>query len=212
MRKAFFAMPKVAKLWLFLENIRILSMNLILLSSEAKSSVLNSIVMPKFLILIFCLVFTSGQALAQSDSNLYVEVKKTKLREKPLHWAKSNGDLIYGDKLKQISFSNPWYQVKTEAGTTGFLHTSAVTKKIIKFKGAGQVDSTVSESDIVLAGKGFNKDIEQKFSGESPGLNYQAVDQLEKKVVSPLELDNFLRKGELNAEGFYPSLRSFSDE
>ena len=156
----------------------------------------------RLLLQISIVLLFAFSAYAQEATSLYVEVKKAKLRSKPLHWAKASADVSYGDKLQQVSFKDPWYQVKSVKGTIGYIHSTAVTKKYIQFKGAGPVDAGVAESDIVLAGKGFNKEIETEYSGDSPNLNYDEVNKLEARNVSANQLSKFILEGELNSEGF----------
>ena len=157
----------------------------------------------RLLLQILILTLIAFSTHAQEVKNLYVEVKQAKVRVKPLHWSKASSDVSYGDKLEQLDFQNPWYKVKSAQGATGYIHSTAVTKKAIQFKGAGPVDAGVAESDIVLAGKGFNKEIEAEYSGDSPDLNYEEVNKLEARNISADRLSKFIIEGQLNSEGVY---------
>jgi hypothetical protein len=51
----------------------------------------------------------------------------------------------------------------------------------------------------VLAGKGFNKEIENKYATINSNLNYAAVDRMERIKISTAELNQFVVKGKLKS-------------
>lgn len=164
----------------------------------------------RFVSVILVILFFNVNLNADDSKDLYVEVKNTKLRSQALHWAKASSELNYGDKLELLEFNDPWYKVKTKSGVVGYVHTTAVTKKVVHLKDSGAVASNVSDSDIVLAGKGFNKEIEAKYASDSPSLNYQAVDKLEAQKVNADDLAKFIIDGELNSEGIFTHAAQYS--
>ena len=48
-----------------------------------------------------------------------------------------------------------------------------------------------------MAGKGFNKEVEEQYAVENVDLNFQAVDKMEQQVVSENELRRFVEQGRL---------------
>lgn len=144
--------------------------------------------------------FSPDLSQAAQGDRLYIEVGSTKLRAQPKHWAPSISELTYGDKLVEVSLANGWYRVTGEKGE-GFVHESAVTERKVKLRSGGiDPDIRPDESDIVLAGKGFNKEVEASYAKTEASLNYESVNRVEAAEVSDKELLAFLRDGRLNVE------------
>lgn len=144
-------------------------------------------------------IFLVSPALATPGDLVYLQVKASKLRQAPQHWADSVKDLSFGDELKEVSQQDGWLKVSTLEGKIGYVHQTAVSPKRVVFKGQVSPENVAADaSDIVLAGKGFNQDIEDQLSSTDQALNYQAVDQVEKVGVSPDELRSFMVEGNLS--------------
>jgi hypothetical protein len=131
-------------------------------------------------------------ALAQ----ITVMVKESKLRATPASYAKPVGTVSYGQKLEVLESKDDWHRV-TVAGTTGWLHRSAVTtKKVDVGKSASVGTSKVSSDEVTLAGKGFNPQVESEYKKRHPGSNFAAVDEMEKLKVSEDEVRRFVEAGQ----------------
>ena len=165
----------------------------------------------------FCVFYLIGgvippHVLADPGDSLYVEVNSTKLRREPKHWSTPLASLNFGDKLEELAFQTGWFRVKSsKTGTAennpalrdgeGYVHESAVTARSVILKSGGSVtDIKPDESDIVLAGKGFNSDVESSYSKQDTPLNYAAVDTVVNKKIDARELEEFLRAGKLNSD------------
>ena len=136
-----------------------------------------------------------------ADASLYVQVKNSKLRSQPQMWAASVSDLVYGEKLIPLTGDSAstegWVKVKTSNGKSGFVHVSAITQKeIVLASRQGVSRNAVDSSDIVLAGKGFNHQVEDEYA-RSHDLDYSAVNQAEKNRVDSGEVASFLKNGKL---------------
>ena len=177
-------------------------------------------------LLAFVLCSSASHAAAQEGTlpqQLSVKVSKAKLFEAPKFWAKTIGDTQYGDTLNALEQSGAWFKVESDLGIQGFVHDSTVTNKRIVFvdesKANSSKDSTrlaqnnsgidintdavpervdVSQDEIVMAGKGWNKDVEGTHKENNQDLNYPAVDRIEQRNVSSEELAQFLEQGKLN--------------
>ncbi len=64
-----------------------------------------------------------------------------------------------------------------------------------------QVKSAASAEEVALAGKGFNKQVEEKYKANNPSVNFIAVDRMLKLKVTPRQLKSFLEKGKLGEFG-----------
>jgi uncharacterized protein YgiM (DUF1202 family) len=151
-----------------------------------------------FAILLLPLLLVASIASAQES--VYVKLKTSKLRSAPQFWASSLGDLQYGDRLTLVAPDGDWVKVKGPSGKLGYVHASVITdsKVILKTSGSG---SNVSNDDVVLAGKGFNREVEQQFAASNPAINFGQVNAVERVRVSDQEVLKFLKAGGLNSNG-----------
>jgi len=125
---------------------------------------------------------------------LYVKVRTTKLRAKPQQWAPAVSNLSYGDRLTLLSKEGAWKKVQF-GNRKGYIHDSALSERRIVLKASKSV-SGGDDRDVILAGKGFNKEVEKGYAAKS-GLNYAAVNAMEKITVSDSELATFAKTGQL---------------
>jgi len=126
-----------------------------------------------------------------------VQQKEGKLREKPSFLGKISKKLPYGTKVTVAKEQGDWYNIKVE-NLTGWLHKSSLTEKEIVLKaGAENVKAGVDNDELVLAGKGFNSQVEKSYSQSNPELNYGLVDRMEKLEVNPVALESFVKDGGL---------------
>ncbi|MDD8027353.1 MAG: hypothetical protein PHI34_12660, partial [Acidobacteriota bacterium] len=58
-----------------------------------------------------------------------------------------------------------------------------------------------SASEVALAGKGFNKQVEDSYKSKNPKLDFAAVDRLLQVKVAGGQVEEFLRRGKLNPFG-----------
>ena len=136
-------------------------------------------------------------AWAAPTTSVFVEVSSAKLRKEPLHWSIALKDLSYGQKLEVISQERSWYLVSSE-GISGYVHQTAVTsRKVILQSADNKALLEATDTDVVLAGKGFSQEIESLYLSQNPELDMAAVDRLERFRVDPLSLQRFLRQGQL---------------
>ena len=147
------------------------------------------------MIMLSCLFSVSAQ------SSMSIIVKETQVREKPSYLGKVMVVLEYGDKVDTLSLEKDWYKVRISGGREGWIHSSALTKKTIVLKaGQADVNKYASSDDVVLAGKGFNEQVEEKYKKEY-NLDFSAIDRIEEIVVGPSEMEYFLSEGGLMEGG-----------
>lgn len=131
---------------------------------------------------------------------LVVKVRTTNMKKEPVFYAPTVAVLQAGAQVEKLGEQQGWYQVRTPKGLTGWLHSSAVqAKKMSLLPTQARAGATASE--VSLAGKGFNKQVEGKHKAGNPSLNYAAVDQMLKLEVTPAQLKAFLQKGRLGEFG-----------
>lgn len=108
----------------------------------------------------------------------------------------------YGNPLEVITQEGDWYKVRYQK-ITGCIHQSAVEEKQVNIKGVsssvtGKGYTSVSKEEIGLAGKGFNKEVEEAFQERHPDLDFETVDRIEAFRTSDETLRKFIKNGGLN--------------
>ncbi len=148
----------------------------------------------KFILTLAILVLLGVYAAA--ETMMSVQVKETKVRATPTFMGKILATLVYGDRVKVLEEQRGWSKVEAPSGN-GWVSSSALSKKrIVLQAGAKDVDSGASSSEVALAGKGFNEQVEDQYKKDTK-LDYTWVDRMETFVHLPNELISFLQNGGL---------------
>jgi len=132
---------------------------------------------------------------------LSVQVKQTVLRSKPSFLGKLVAKLKYADRVQSQKSKNGWNYVKTLDGAkAGWVSSSAlIDKKIVLSSSKKLSNSSASQSEVLMAGKGFSKEVESEYKKTNKELNFAQVDRIEKiKPISRTKLINFAKNGKLN--------------
>jgi uncharacterized protein YgiM (DUF1202 family) len=136
---------------------------------------------------------------------LMVKVQTTYLRQEPKFYASTVAVLNAGEVVETISAENGWYQVKTAKGAVGWLHSSAVqTGKFSLAAMDKSLKTQATADEIALAGKGFNKQVEESYKTQHSEANFSEVDRMLKIKVSQSQLLEFLKEGKLGIYGGRP--------
>ena len=143
---------------------------------------------------IICCLAISATGWAAGKKS--VQVRKGQMRQQPSFLAQVIKDLAYGERVEVISKNPPWFEIKDATGSTGWMHTSALTSKRIKLRRDNKSGKSQATSDeIALAGKGFTKEMESEINTSNPALDYLWVNHMEQIVISTSEIEQFLRQG-----------------
>jgi hypothetical protein len=129
-----------------------------------------------------------------------VQVQVAKLRSSPRQFAPGTADLAFGDSLTVTAKNKDWYQVTLPDGRTGFVHESAVTGKriVLTSRQVTLADVAVDESQVYLAGKGFNGTVERTFAASEREANYAALGRMKSsRTVSDESAVAFIESGKL---------------
>jgi uncharacterized protein YgiM (DUF1202 family) len=144
--------------------------------------------------------FLAGIAAAQvsGGSTAYVTAKTIQVKSSTGFFARSRGTLSYGDRVTVVRVNGKWAEIRSAGSPsiTGWIASSNLTTKRI---GASSGGTSASASEIALAGKGFNEEVENAYKAEG-NLNYADVDKTEALRVSAEDLYQFVVEGRL-AEG-----------
>ena len=131
-----------------------------------------------------------------------VKIQSTNLRQEPKFYSVSLAVLRAGENLTKVTQQGDWIQVRTSAGATGWIHSSAVeTKKFNLLAMDKGLKTQASASEVALASKGFNKQVEQSYRSKHAEANFAAVDKMLLLKVQPMDVEAFLKKGKLGEFG-----------
>jgi hypothetical protein len=143
------------------------------------------------------LVLLAAGALADTVT---VQVQEARVRKEPRFFASSIAIVKLGDKLEVLSTSDDWFEV-TVGSQRGYVHTSSVTTKKVSLTTTKEVGAETTAEEVTLAGKGFNKEVEDKYRTEHPAYDFAAVDKIVARQPSERELTEFRREGRLGEFG-----------
>ena len=154
--------------------------------------------MKKVLVFSILVLLIAGTALAQvrSGQTVWVSARTVDLKSSTGFFASNTGVVQYGDEVSVLQVSGSWAQV--QRGTlTGWMSSANLSTKRIASTGS---TSSASASEVALAGKGFNQEVENTYK-TSGNLNYADVDRTEALTVSRDELYRFVTEGRLAQGG-----------
>jgi hypothetical protein len=146
---------------------------------------------------------TGGIVFALGGKIMSIQVKESHVRDAPSFLSKIVGKFVYGDRVRIAEENGAWRKVGPEEGDPkGWVHSSALTKKkVVLQPGQADVEEAATSDELALAGKGFNKQVEEQFSSENPDTDYTWIDWMEQIVVSHDEMRRFQEEGGLTQKG-----------
>jgi hypothetical protein len=146
--------------------------------------------------LVFALLMITGAA-GQSlrGKTMYISTKTAQIKSSTGFFAGTRGTLRYGDQVTVLQDQGAWVEVRSvsRAPISGWMKSAGLTARRIT---TGSSTTSASASELALAGKGFNEEIEKSYQ-DGNGLDYSLVDRMETQVVSEDELYAFLIEGHL---------------
>jgi SH3-like domain-containing protein len=156
-----------------------------------------------FLVTFLLVCLTALAAFAAGQKMMSVQVNKGVVRLTPSFLGGVVTQLSYGDRVYVLEEKRSWTRIGlSENAAKGWIHSSALTPKIIVLKaGSENVQVAASSEEIALAGKGFNQQVESEFRAKNSNLDFTWIDRMETFVVSQKQMKQFLNEGELSYEG-----------
>ena len=152
--------------------------------------------MKKLLVLFLMSLFVSGALFAQvrAGSPAWVAVRQTAVRSSTWFFAGTRGHLQMGEQVAVLRLSGNWAEIRSSASPslTGWASVGSLSHRTIVAEG-----TTASAREVALAGKGFDRDVENVFRAGGE-LNFDDVDRMEAVFVSQEALYRFMTEGRLN--------------
>jgi uncharacterized protein YraI len=127
-----------------------------------------------------------------------VKVRTTSMRSGPKFFASTMLALKAGDGLLLVKRDGDWLQVKTSGGAVGWIHQSAVEPKKFDILAWGKTTkSQATASEVAMAAKGFNKQVEDSYKSKNKDISFVWVDKMGQMTVSRAQMEAFLKAGKL---------------
>jgi len=130
-----------------------------------------------------------------------IVVQTSPLRQSPQVFGKIISTLGYGTPVDILAEQAGWLQVKV-SGERGWVHRTAVARRAMTLNaGKKPVDVAASKSELSLAGKGFNQQVEKAYREKNAQLDYAWVDRMALLTVDEEQLRQFVVEGQLSGGG-----------
>ena len=151
--------------------------------------------MKRLLVFFILILLVSGALFAQISrgGTACVSSKTAPVKSSTWFFAGTRGTLQMGNQVSVLQVNGNWAEIRSVSNSslTGWVAVSNLSARQIVSSGTG-----ASASEIALAGKGFNQEIENAYKTEG-SLNYAGVDNTEAITVIQDELLKFITEGHL---------------
>lgn len=156
---------------------------------------MRSIVIPLLMLVVLA---AAEDDPPQPGDQVAIAVQNQCIYPMPAFYASPTQPVNYGTLAVIDEVQGEWYRVTTALNSSGWIHSTAVTGAIQTSSGGASASGEVTSDEIMLAGRGFSKDIEETYAGNNPELDFSTVDRMETSWnVSAEELYQFLLDGNL---------------
>ncbi|MCJ7582030.1 MAG: SH3 domain-containing protein, partial [Candidatus Aminicenantes bacterium] len=127
-----------------------------------------------------------------------VKIQSTNIRKEPKFYAGSLSTIKAGDSVELIETQNDWIKVRTTAGVIGWIHSSAVEQQKFKLSSLDKsLKTQASASEVALAGKGFNKQVEESYRQKNQEISFVYVEKMLAIRIPSAVIEDFLKTGRL---------------
>ena len=145
----------------------------------------------KLVLLIGLFLLAISTVAGQTGQLMSVQVRETQMRQRASFVAPVVATLDYADRVEVLQEAGSWIRVRFQ-DQEGWVSGSALTtQRIVLQAGGSNVDTTATSSEVALAGRGFNREVEAQYQSTS-GLDFSWVDRMEDFAVDYTDLFRFL--------------------
>lgn len=119
-----------------------------------------------------------------------VKIQEQHIFPAPVFYAQPVGELVFGEVVSVTGAQGDWFSIENSSGLSGWVHGTALTGALLS-----QGSQSTDDSDmIMLAGRGFNSDVEDAYA-QGKSLPWDLVDRIEAIEVDPAAIEAFLSDG-----------------
>lgn len=146
------------------------------------------------ILLFFCALPLSPAAAAPAR----IITRENALREDCRFFSPVRKKVLLNDIVEIVAKEGDWLKVRFK-GVAGCIHKSAVDEKNVDITAVSASKSPgATGSEVALAGKGFNPQVEKSYREKHPDLDFRAIDTLEASRPSDDTIRKFISSGGLN--------------
>jgi len=150
------------------------------------------------LLLSAALIMAEDDEAPQVGDNVAIAVQNQFIYPMPAFYASPTQPVGYGTVVAIDQIDGEWFRISTTDGRQGWIHQTSATGAIESGSSGSGASGEVTADEIMLAGRGFNQDIEETYAGDHPELDFSLVNTMESSwKISSEDLYNFLVEGNL---------------
>lgn len=155
----------------------------------------------KILLISIILLLSITKLFAVDNKVMSVTIKTTQVRSRPSFLGKVLYNLEYTNRVEILESISGWFLVKSDKNIeSGWVSSSALTeKKLVLNSNASDIDMNASGSEVALAGKGFNSQVEESYKNGN-GVDYTWIDKMELIEIPIEDVIVFLEDGNITSE------------
>lgn len=128
---------------------------------------------------------------------VWIQVRESMVRAKPAFYSPGISKVTYGEQLERLATEGGWVRVQSKSGQ-GFVPLASVSQERIVLVARDVTKIQADAGDVVLAGKGFNREVEQHYKKTDPRARYDLVDRVEREArISSQAVASFAKSGGL---------------
>lgn len=147
--------------------------------------------------IIFFLLLTIFSSTLLNAEIMHIQLKIAALKSTPSFLGKTLLSLRYGESVTSIQNNGEWVEV-TVSSKKGWIHSSALTtKEIILSNASGTAPKNISSNEVMMAGKGFNAQVEKQYREKNPKLRFDLVNTMEEYTIASDSQRQFTKNGKL---------------
>jgi uncharacterized protein YgiM (DUF1202 family) len=140
------------------------------------------------------LLASAAAAQIRTGQTVYVTAKSLPVKSGTGFFARTLGNLAYGDAVTVLRVNGKWAEIRSAAQVAGWVAQTNLSTKRVTVSGG----SSASSREVAMAGKGFTEEVENSYRQGNRSVDYGAVDLMEVNTVSDNELLDFIREGRLS--------------
>lgn len=127
--------------------------------------------------------------------SLTVKTDKAAIRSRPSFISEIVANVTHNSSVDVLKEQGAWRMI--EFGPhEGWMHVLSLIQPERKFQAGKTIDHRVSSTEISLAGKGFNSEIEKAYKKQHGNRGYAWLNKMEKVKVTSAQLEQFASKSE----------------
>jgi uncharacterized protein YgiM (DUF1202 family) len=140
------------------------------------------------------LLASAAAAQIRTGQTVYVTAKSLPVKSGTGFFARTLGNLAYGDAVTVVQVNGKWAEIRSAARLSGWVAQTNLSTKRVTVSGG----TSASSREVAMAGKGFTEEVETSYRQGNRSVDYNAVDLTEANTVSDNELLDFIREGRLS--------------